>query len=252
MSGSTNFLSVYNLANLTAPASGSTHGAKFQVSLIGGQTANINMLSQQEFLGPFLGQAMQVDNTGNATDLIITEQTYGWTRTIVAGGLQTFQYPAVQNQNFFITSAGNITAIISIFDWPAFPDDAGSVGVAAVVTIAGQPVHVDIDNQPIAVTTTVSSGSSAGGTNHAVSTGGTAVTVFTNPAHTGSFITNPNNATESLFVDPVNVPGTTAPGTNGTTVELVAGQSISFPAFTGVVRANAVSSAHAFTAVSYG
>lgn len=251
MSGST-FLSVYNLANLTAPASGVTHGGKWEIGLIGGQTAILNMLSQQEFLGPFLGQSMQVDNTGNATDLIITERTYGWVRTVPAGGLQTFQYPAVQNQFFSFTSSGNITAIISIFDWPAFPDDAGSIGTAASVTIAGQPIHVDIDNQPIAVTTTVSSGTSAAGANHAVATGGTAVTVFTNPAHTGSFITNPNNATESLFVDPVNVPANAAPGANGTTIELVAGQSISFPAFTGVVRANAVTNGHAFTAVSYG
>lgn len=254
MSGST-FLTVYNLANLTAPASGVTHGGKWEVGLIGGQTANLNMLSQQEFLGPFLGQAMQVDNTGNATDLIITEQTYGWTRTVPAGGLQTFQYPAVEFQNFFFTSSGNIQAIISIFDWPAFPDDAGSVGAASVVTISGT-VDVAVTGQPISVTGTVDVASTPGvpvaGLATEIVTGGTPVAVFVNTTHDGAFITNPNAASESIFVDAVNNADTIAPGVNGTTIELVAGQSQEFPALTGTVTANAVTNGHTFTAVGFG
>lgn len=137
-----NFLSVYNLANLTAPASGVTHSAKFQIFLIGGETVRLNMLSQMEFLGVFLGQSMQVDNSANSDAVVINETTYGWTRTIPAGALQTFQYPAVQNQNFVFTSAGNVSFVIGIFDWPAFPDGNGGAASAASSVVVTNTVTV--------------------------------------------------------------------------------------------------------------
>lgn len=251
MSGSS-FLSVYNLANLTAPASGVTHGAKFGIGLIGGQTANLNMLSQQEFLGPFLGQAMQVDNTANATDLVITELTYGWTRTVVAGGLQTFQYPAVQNQYFTFTSSGNIQAIVSIFDWPAFPDDAGSVGAASAVTIVGTVQvsgTVDIADQPIIVSPVPLQTTPMAPLSSIINVGGTAENVFPPFTNTGAYIVNPLSATESLFVDEFHNADTISPGANGTTVELVPGQSQSFQPSLYPVSANAITTGHTFVAV---
>lgn len=143
MSG-TSFLSVYNLANLTAPASGVTHGAKWQVAIVGGETVRLNMLSQQEFLGVFLGQSMQVDNTANASQVTIMETTYGWIRIVAAGALVTFQYPAVQNQNFIFSCPDDVLFGISIFDWPAFPDYGTNTsgGASSSVTILGQPIEV--------------------------------------------------------------------------------------------------------------
>lgn len=92
----------------------------------------------------------------------------------------------------------------------------------------------------------------------AVTNGGTAVSVFneTSPnvvPSDGAVIVNPWSATESLFVDIVNTAGTTAPGTNGTTVELKAGASFAVPPnFKGNVTANAVTNGHTFTAYGVG
>lgn len=249
MSGTT-FLSVYNLANLTAPASGVTHGAKWQIVALASVPVTLNMLSQMEFLGVFLGQSMQVDNSANATDLVITETTYGWTRTVAAGGLQTFQYPAVANQNFIFTSSGDVLVTVSIFDWPAFPDDAGSISnnsgtavVSGTVSIDPQPIEVQIDPNPSVPQPGLAS---------EIVSAGTAVTVFANTTADGAYIVNPNGAPGSLFVDEVNVADTASPGTNGTTVELVAGQSQSFLPISGQVTANSLNNGHTFVAVCRG
>lgn len=99
----------------------------------------------------------------------------------------------------------------------------------------------------------VSTTTATAGSAHAVATGNTAVTVFAaNSIKAGAFITNPSAASESLFCDIVNSPTAAAPGTNGTTTELVAGQSMTVPAgLTNATRCNAVTSAHSFTAVQY-
>lgn len=91
------------------------------------------------------------------------------------------------------------------------------------------------------------------GAAHTVTTGGTPVAVFLGGSiPNGAFIINPPDATESLFVDMVFAAGTTAPGSNGTTVELIAGQSFTFPGgLTGSVTANAVTDGHVFTAFKF-
>jgi hypothetical protein len=90
-----------------------------------------------------------------------------------------------------------------------------------------------------------------------VTTGGTAVTVITGPCR-GGFVSNPASAagqglgsTEDLYLDMVNVPGSTDATGNGTTQTLVAGQSFAIPPLrTGVlVRVNATSSGHLFSGV---
>lgn len=86
-----------------------------------------------------------------------------------------------------------------------------------------------------------------------VLTGGTAVTVFSPGPSDGAIIVNPFAATESLFVDIVFTAGTTAPGANGTTVELKAGGSFTVPpSFGGVVSVNAVTAGHVFSAYGVG
>lgn len=90
------------------------------------------------------------------------------------------------------------------------------------------------------------------GAAHIVVTGGTAVTAIAANAagiH-GGLIINPHGASESLFVDVVNTAGTTAPGVNGTTVELIAGERLELPAgLINAVSVNAVTSSHGFTAL---
>lgn len=123
-------------------------------------------------------------------------------------------------------------------------------GGSSQVTVVGT-VDVDVLNT-VTVTGTVNAVSAAGSITPAnadassITTGGTAVSVF---ASGGGVIVNPDNATESLFIDIVNSPGTVAPGTSGTTVELVAGQSFTTPrGTTTATRANAVTNGHTFSA----
>lgn len=255
MSSTLSFNNFWAMANLTAPASGVTHAAKWAIGILSGKPVTLNMLSQMEFLGDFVGQAMMVDNTANATDLTITELSYGWTRVVQAGTLRVFQYPAVDNQVFIFSTTGNASVIVSVFDWPAFPDES-----FLTANVTGQDVTI-VGPLPLPVEDTVAEGylasiagqgTAVAGAATSVATGGTPVTVFTNLHKGGAYITNPNAATESLFVDEVNPAGTTAPGTHGTTIELVAGQTQVFPANVGSVTANAVTSGHAFTAVSRG
>src|SRR6185437_8815590 len=81
--------------------------------------------------------------------------------------------------------------------------------------------------------------------NTKITTGGTAVTVFAVDTVNGGFITNPNDATESLFVDCFTTAGTVSPGASGTTIELVPGQSFVIPTgLSNAVTANAVTSGH--------
>jgi hypothetical protein len=114
-----------------------------------------------------------------------------------------------------------------------------SVTVTGTVDVSGSSVYVS----PLAAT-------ASAGAAHSIATGGTAQNAFLGIT-TGAFITNPLNATESLFVDMVNVAGTVAPGTHGTTVELVPGQSQAFPALVTSISVNAVTSGHVFTAVQW-
>ncbi len=86
-----------------------------------------------------------------------------------------------------------------------------------------------------------------------VVTGGDAVIAFEIGAvSNGAWITNPSSAAGPIFVDPMNEPGTSAPGASGTTSIIYPGQSFTLPGpWPLAVRVNAVDSGHAFTAVSY-
>lgn len=280
MSSTTSFQSIYSLANLTAPASGVTHSAKFLVAIVGGQAVTLSMQSQMEFLGDFLGQAMMVDNTANADDLTINEITYGWTRTVAAGTLRIFQYPAVENQNFVFSGSNNISAVISIYDWPAFPDETtidstlgtvvvtGTVDIGNVVTVTGTvdvAGTIDVGNT-VTVTGTVDATGTIDVGNTVtiagtvdtqiapygtlapsattIATGGTAVAVFSNPG-VPVRVVNPQGATEPLFVDLLHNAGTVE---SGSTIQLQPGQGQTYPPFTGTLTANAQTSGHVLTA----
>lgn len=88
---------------------------------------------------------------------------------------------------------------------------------------------------------------------HTIAAGGTAVSPFAGTIlKAGGFVTNPLNATESLWIDLYGTAGTVAPGINGTTFELVAGQTFSLPAgFGGTVSVNAATGGHTFSAVAF-
>ena len=89
-----------------------------------------------------------------------------------------------------------------------------------------------------------------------VATGGTAVTIWSGSTvpSGGAVIRNPYNATESLYVDIVNAAQVSqSGGTNGTSVELQAGDSFTVPpGFLGSVSVNAATNGHAFVAYGVG
>lgn len=90
-----------------------------------------------------------------------------------------------------------------------------------------------------------------------IATGGTAVVVVTGPIR-GGYVQNPSGdgqgigaTPESLFVDMVNTPGSTAANAFNTTSELAPGSPFALPPLQpGVqVKANAATTGHQFTAV---
>lgn len=183
-------------------------------------------------------QTLWCDNSGNADDVIFT----------VAGSNQTIVVPAATQGSFPVISAirtkinvvSSATGIVKcIFLNVPLPIGTWSPD-GSQVTIVGQPIEVTVT----AGTTTAAAGAS-----FSIVTGGTAQTAFTAASIVnGGIITNPWGATESLFVDPVNAAQVTAPGTNGTTTELKAGQSFTLPGgLTNAVSVNANTAAHAFT-----
>lgn len=249
----------WGLANLTAPVSGTTHAVRLIVN-INNETLTLSLASLAQTIGDFRAQAMTIDNTQGTAAVVVSETVYGWSRTVDAGVGQTFQFPAVPNPIFQLSTTGAVVNMIwSLFDWPAFPDTWNNNGNAAggsTVTIAGQPISVDVLAEP-AEPVGVYNAAAA----FAVAVGGTPVVVFPAnsfgglPGYPGgqAVIVNPAGATESLFVDAVGLAAAGTPGPNGTTVELLPGQSITFqPSGTQDITANAATNGHAFVAYSWG
>lgn len=86
-----------------------------------------------------------------------------------------------------------------------------------------------------------------------VMTGGSAVIAFQAGAiSAGGYITNPPTAAGPLYVDPVSEPGTSAPGSRGTTSLIYPGQTFVVPPnWPTAVWVNSDDDNHQFTAVSY-
>lgn len=168
-------------------------------------------------------QSLWFDNTNNSESVEIDVQGTGQVITVPAGAQGTFPVIASNRPKFILTSSGNVIVRTCWLNVPLpanlwFPlasDPAEGVSPAATV----------------------------------VTTGGTAVAAFSGADLSSGAVVNPFNASESLFVNIVNTAGTTAPGANGTTVELVPGQAFPLPPnFGGVVSVNAVTNGHTFTA----
>jgi hypothetical protein len=120
------------------------------------------------------------------------------------------------------------------------------------------PVVIASDQSSLAVSLTIApvQVTPTAATNSSIATGGTAVTVATGPIN-GGYVVNPADETaqgvalENLYVDPVAAPGSTDGAAHGTTSLLAPGQRYDVPALaTGsVLRANAATTGHNFTAV---
>lgn len=143
------------------------------------------------------------------------------------------------------SGTGTVQAVVMI-------DDLGNRIPQFAPRVNDGPVS-DTNPFPVVLTNGGVDLTAAAGDAHQVVTGGTAVTAFAaSSMTTGGMIVNPPNASASLFVDPVNVPGTTAPGTNGTTIELLPGREWRAPGpLSGAVMVNSSDSAHAFTAIRF-
>ena len=170
-------------------------------------------------------QTVWLDNSGNGYPVKITAR----------GTQQTIEIPARSQACLPVISAAR-----PVFD----------IYTAGVVTLTPSWLNVPLPIGVWGVSGASGSGATAPDT-FTVATGGVAVTVFSPSPSGGGYITNPYATTESLFVDPVNTAGTTAPGTSGTTVELKPGQSYDVPP-NAIVTVNALTSGHTFTAVGVG
>lgn len=177
-------------------------------------------------------QSVYVDNSLNTAPVTVTcENAPFWSVTLEAGWQGTFAVVAPVRPKFQVSTTGSCIVNMIWMNVP-IPENTWPTGAAA------------------------SSGSApVGAGTITVPTGGTAVTpfgaafVFSN----GGFISNPAEATENLFVDPVNTAGVTAPGTGGTTSEIFPGGSYTIPpGVKATVSVNAVTSGHAFTAIAWG
>jgi hypothetical protein len=197
-------------------------------------------------------QSISVSNWVNQYPMTITIQGFPEPFHVPAYSDAVLQVPAQNLAKFLISTGGNLRINAIFYNIPLAPvivtdPNAGSVIVSGTVDI-GNTVTVagTIDTIPNTATAAAASA-------FAIVTGGTPVVVFTaGSIINGGYIVNPNEATESLFVDMINSPGTVAPGTHGTTIELTAGASLPMPAkLTGAVEANAVTSGHSFTAIRY-
>jgi hypothetical protein len=190
-------------------------------------------------------QGLFVRNWNNASPITITIQGTQEILDVPAFADAFLQVAATNRAKFMFNSAGAVEVPVVFFNVPISPLIIYSPSGGAPVTIGGTlAVTGTITAEPPDATPTA-------GLAHTITAGGTAVAVFTGLLN-GGYIVNPDAATESLFVDEVNPPTVAAPGANGTTVELVAGQAQSFGPNTGTVWAIAATTAHTFTAVKRG
>lgn len=256
MSGTATFQNNYNLANLTAPASGTTHAAKFIVN-VSGNTATLQMSGFVQQLGDFQGQAMTVDNSGSALPVTISETRYGWSRIVQAGATQTFQYPAVADQVFTVYCSGTATVPISIYDWPAFPEWASLSGTGSQpVSVVGTVAVTQSGAWSVSTTNTGTTGTDRGGT---ITTGGTAQTLAAaNAARRALVIQNPPTAAaqgiaaaEALFVRLTS--GATINGANFACLQPGDSLSLAFAGLvdTELVSVNASTTGHRFYATEF-
>lgn len=177
-------------------------------------------------------QSLFVDNFTNPSDVEIT--VVDAVQVIKAPPYSQGFYPVMGNQKpkFSIYSAGQTPVTILAINVP----------IPANVWYAAGTQSISILDKPRTATA---------GNAFSVAVGGTAVNaILAGTVHGGALITNPLGAPggESLFIDMVNAPGTVAPGANGTTIELVPGQSYLFPqGLQNLVQANAATNGHTFT-----
>jgi hypothetical protein len=198
-------------------------------------------------------QTLWADNTANSAPLVVNVSGTGQQITIPPGIEGTFPIFAASKPTLTFNTSTSIIIPCIIANMPMPVGTWGTAGGGGPqsVVVVNTPLDVQgAGGAPLEVKLNAGSVSAIAGAAFSVVTGGTAVAAFTpSMLLLGGVITNPQNATESLFVDAVNTPGTVAPGANGTTTELLAGQSFRVPGgLSGAVQVNAVTSGHAFTA----
>jgi hypothetical protein len=175
-------------------------------------------------------QCVFVDNSGSSVVTVLTVNSQGQpveTIKIPAYAQGTFPLLAPHNPVFTVANATSAVVGVTFINVP-LPSAVWYPGGSATLAALAPAVT-------------------------SIAVGGTAVSPFVNQTFRGGgFIANPISATESLFIDLTFVAGVAAPGVNGTTTELVAGQSFTIPpGFSGSVSLNAATGGHTFTASGY-
>lgn len=176
-------------------------------------------------------QAIFADNSGNDAELIVTSAATQQVLRIPPGAQGWFSLVATNRPKLtFATPAGIGIIQCLLLNVPVsqqfwYP--------------SGSPLGAGIGAAVVAITT-----------------GGTAQNVWAagSVPSDGAVIRNPKNASESLYVDIVHPAQVSqSGGTNGTSVELAAGESFTVPpGFAGAVSVNAATTNHAFVAYGAG
>lgn len=191
-------------------------------------TIDLTITTQQVLISTV--QSVFVDNSANSAELSCTSSGTQQSITVPAGAQGWFSLVATNRPKLTFQTTTGVRIPVILLNVPMsqqfwFPNGAarttGYGPITTTVAVGGTPVLAF----------------AAG----AVPTG-------------GAVIRNPKNATESLYVDLVNAAQVAQNGgTNGTSIELAAGDFFTVPAgFQGNVSINATTAAHAFIAYGLG
>ena len=249
----TNNLAAQPVANSTIPPEG-PKAIPFSVNFSTNPSYSLNILNIIRSGAISRAQTIFVDNSANSAAVTITSAITS--SAIIAPPYSQGYYPVLvpNPPNLTFVSSGSATVNFQLINVP-MPSSvwlvSGTQGtyVAGALLVKESALDGTIANNKVATSATPAATAAVGGNAFSVATGGTAVTAILAGAITqGAIITNPFNATESLFIDLVNTAqASQSGGTNGTSFELKAGQSFNVPPVTGAVSAIAATSGHAFS-----
>jgi hypothetical protein len=216
------------------------------INFSAGATALIDFTTAYENTSFSSVQSVWVDNFNNPNSITFTVQSTGQTIEVPADAQGIFPVIAASRPKITAYSAG---AVIVPTLWLNVPMPQGTWYKSGN---AGGG-NVNVTNASIPVSFAIAPKTPAAPAAFTIATGGVAVTAFAGGTIVnGAVITNPAAASESLFIDFVNAAQTAVPGTLGTCFELKPGQSFEVPGgIASAVSANAVTAAHAFSAVRY-
>lgn len=252
------------------PNKGVPLGASYTAKTATGGPDNLDITSLLQNRRIDQIQAVYIDNSGGSEPFVLQvvgginitapAQSQGWYPCPVA-------VPSLSSQFIFSGASADVDLLflnvpMPIGQWGTVIGGGGSGGTVVVsggtIDIGEQPILAAVVNTPLpidgnnpnAVLTSPYGATPSNPNAFAIANGGTAVSALTT-CNAGGYIHNPGTATESLWIDLVNTAATSEPGPNGTTTELLVGQTFNVPPMRGAVSVNGLTTGHSFSAVQF-